>query len=532
MKGRVGAIAAAIWVATVAAGSAGAAGQFEGTVATVGGSAVTAADVRAERDRTDQKHSTMGLSPQDATARALEVSVRRRLVMLDVKKRKLLDGPLGDRMRAITIPVYARFYRKYSLEQVTVPDEEVTKAAPSAAIDRRRISYIVTTAEKPIREAHTRALAGEDFAKLAREFSEGPGSEKGGDLGWLERGQNSYFNEEQWAAIFRLPKGGVTEVFPSVIFDTSWAFARVDDIETYSPHEVAEMRNAVRKQLIDRKVTEEMEKVVREAHLTLKEEPLGRMAQADRGEIVATFDGGSVTIGTLRAYLKRMLLDPAQVDLATLRLHLKDFAEQSVIAAKKEGYLLKQKGFKEGVEKGKNEALVNAYVEQLYDGLAPTDAEVERVYREHPEKNLRPAQVELWQIRLSTQAEADEAYRRLMKGEDFESVAILFAATADERKKAGLVGMVRAGDFPEPIGSAVFSLKLMEVGKPIAARFGYFIHQVRKIVPEKVLTLPERQEAIRADLLLEKKERTFIDTLERLKMEFNVKVDNAALAKL
>jgi len=533
MKGRAGTIAAAAMIVAITAGSAGSAGQFKGTVATVGGDPVTAAEVRAERDRTDLKHGSMGLSPQDVNAQALEVTVRRRLVMLDVKKRTMLDGPLGDRMRAITNPAYARSYRKARIKEVAVTDVEVNLAAPTAAIDRRRVSYIVTTAEKPIREAHVRALAGEDFAALAREYSEGPGSEKGGDLGWLEQGQNSYFTEEQWAAIYRLPKGGVTGVFPSLMFDESWVIARVDDIERYSPHEVEEMRKAVRQQLRDRKVGEEIEKLVRDARLSVKEEPLGRIAQAGRGETVAAFDGGSVTAGAFRAYLERMKLDPAQVDAATLRLHLKDFAEQAVIATKKEKYLLKKKGFREGLEKATNEALVNTYIELLYAGLAPTtDAEVERAYREDPDKNLRPAQVELWQIRLSTKEEADEAYQRLMKGEDFESVAVLFAATVEEGKKQGFVGLLREGQFPEPLGSAVFSLKLMEVGKPIAARFGYFIHQVRKIVPEKVLTLQERQEAIRVQLLQQKKEQAFSATMERLKNEFKIKVDDAALQKI
>jgi len=44
-------------------------------------------------------------------------------------------------------------------------------------------------AEQKAQEILDRALAGEDFAALAQETSEGPSAEQGGDLGWFARGQ-------------------------------------------------------------------------------------------------------------------------------------------------------------------------------------------------------------------------------------------------------------------------------------------------------------------------------------------------------
>lgn len=59
-----------------------------------------------------------------------------------------------------------------------------------------------------------RAVEGEDFAAMAREHSQDPGSaQAGGDLGWFRRGN---FAEEFEEAAFALPEGEVSEVVETV----------------------------------------------------------------------------------------------------------------------------------------------------------------------------------------------------------------------------------------------------------------------------------------------------------------------------
>jgi len=531
MKGCVGVVAAAAWVLLAAAGSGAVAAEFQGTVATVGGEPVTAQEVRVQRSRTDLKHNTMGLSPRDVNATALEMVVRRRLILLDAKKNKLLDGELGERVRAVSNPAYARYYRKVRLSEASVDDKEIDRAAPEIAMERRRISYIVTTSEEAARTAQARAAAGADFKALVAEYSEGPASEKGGDLGWLDQSQNQYFSEEQWRTIFKLPKGGVTQVFPTNLFDNAWALARVDDIERYTSHEVKETRTAIGNQLREKKVADEIAAIVKGAQLSIAATAVATAATADHAAVIATFDGGTVKAGEFRAYLRRMQLQPEAVDAVTMRQHLQEYGELAVVATKKEPVLAKRKGFREEAKEAIDTATVNAYLDLIYEGVTVTDADVERAYREHPEKNVRPAQVQLWQIRVATKEEADEAYQRLKKGEDFETVAQLFAQTSAERSLAGLQGMVQPSSLPGTLGATVAALKIMEVSQPVAERFGYFIFQVRKIDPEKNLTLADRTPAIRAELLEEGRVQAFEGMLTKLNNEFKVTVNSAALEK-
>jgi parvulin-like peptidyl-prolyl isomerase len=53
------------------------------------------------------------------------------------------------------------------------------------------------------------AAGGADFGQLARDFSEGPKAGKGGEIGWVAKGQ---LDDRLTAAIFAAPVGGLTEI--------------------------------------------------------------------------------------------------------------------------------------------------------------------------------------------------------------------------------------------------------------------------------------------------------------------------------
>ena len=61
------------------------------------------------------------------------------------------------------------------------------------------------------KDLHRRVLAGEDFAALAREFSEGAGRSDGGDIGWINRGTLLSGLEE--VAFEKLTPGKISEPF-------------------------------------------------------------------------------------------------------------------------------------------------------------------------------------------------------------------------------------------------------------------------------------------------------------------------------
>lgn len=112
--------------------------------------------------------------------------------------------------------------------KVTISDEDVERyyklnAGKFRTGDRARIRHILLSLAEnapqdrvqeimtKAREIHKRILAGEDFAALAREFSDGAGRAEGGEIGWVNRGTLVAGIEE--VAFQKLAVGQVSEPF-------------------------------------------------------------------------------------------------------------------------------------------------------------------------------------------------------------------------------------------------------------------------------------------------------------------------------
>lgn len=113
-------------------------------------------------------------------------------------------------------------------------------------------------AEALARSLHERVRQGESFSELAREHSDDPGSaRKGGDLGWVSRGEMVPEFEQ---TMFETGVGEVSDVFGT---DYGWHFLRVDDVRTADRSEEFRRMQA-RNALQQRRFEEELQQWIRE----------------------------------------------------------------------------------------------------------------------------------------------------------------------------------------------------------------------------------------------------------------------------
>ena len=119
------------------------------------------------------------------------------------------------------------------------------------------------------------------------------------------------------------------------------------------------------------------------------------------------------------------------------------------------------------------ELLVQEYFAKIAPTVTVTDEEVEAVLKENPALLPRET-LQMKEILVKTQKEADAIYDQLTKGADFGRIAA-DRSLSDTRVNGGNMRPVTRGMLPKPVEEAAFSLKKGELSKPVKSEKGFYI---------------------------------------------------------
>lgn len=151
-----------------------------------------------------------GISDEELSAvlsqEGMTMDKYRASIRAEIEKNEMINLQVRKRVN-ITPEDVERYYRLNSKRYTTeerVRLRHILFPLPEGALPKREIE--VTLMAKEIRD---RAMAGEDFAKLARNYSEGAGASEGGEIGWVSRG--NLLKEIEEIAFNKLAEGEVSQ---------------------------------------------------------------------------------------------------------------------------------------------------------------------------------------------------------------------------------------------------------------------------------------------------------------------------------
>jgi peptidyl-prolyl cis-trans isomerase SurA len=157
-------------------------------------------------------------------------------VKMEIEKAQLVNREIRQHVN-ISPEEIKRYYDKHLADYAIAERIRVRDIfLPADSSDEEALARARGKAE----EVRALALAGRDFAGLARQFSEGPGADKGGELGTFSRGEMEGDLEE---ALFKLKPGDVS---PPIRSGSGFHLLRVDERITSGHKPLEEVKEDIR----------------------------------------------------------------------------------------------------------------------------------------------------------------------------------------------------------------------------------------------------------------------------------------------
>jgi peptidyl-prolyl cis-trans isomerase C len=164
--------------------------------------------------------------------------------------------------------------------------------------------------------------------------------------------------------------------------------------------------------------------------------------------------------------------------------------------------------------------------EQLYkkvtEDLKVSDKEIEDSYKKNKSQYQQAATREVRHILVKTKKKADQLHAQLAAGGNFANLAKTFSEDPGSKSQGGKLTVSKGQTVP-PFDKAAFSLDKNQLSKPIKTQYGWHIIQPLSEVKKASTTpLPQVKEAIKQQLLSEKKTKEMREWIDGLKDEFDV----------
>ncbi len=189
------------------------------------------------------------------------------------------------------------------------------------------------------------------------------------------------------------------------------------------------------------------------------------------------------------------------------------------------------------IEGQKRDLLIRTWVnEVMAKNPAPSDSEATVYYKGHQDEWKTPANVTLRHIQLKTEADA----RRVLgltkvKGADWDKLVKQFSGDTLTRNAGGSLGTATkdggfAGIGVQPaLAESAMALGSGKIGGPFKTDQGWHVIKVDNVRAETVRDFDQVRSFIVRQLQQERTQRYYQDQLNRIKSEFKVQADSAAV---
>ena len=245
------------------------------SIARVGDDQITSGDVEQILAQIPPQYKARYETPE-GRRELIDAIVGMKMLAWEARRRGIHEQPqVKIKLDYMTDQTLARALEEELRDSLKIEDKDIEKYysenqdkyVTPAKVKARHI--LVDTEEEAL-QILEKIRAGEDFAGLAREKSKCPSADKGGDLGWFERGKMDPAFEK---AAFDLEKGGISGVVKSSF---GYHIIKVENTKAAKTKTLDQARTSIErtmaKDLLEKHIAALKDKIREEASVTVNEE--------------------------------------------------------------------------------------------------------------------------------------------------------------------------------------------------------------------------------------------------------------------
>jgi parvulin-like peptidyl-prolyl isomerase len=146
----------------------------------------------------------------------------------------------------------------------------------------------------------------------------------------------------------------------------------------------------------------------------------------------------------------------------------------------------------------------------------PTGQEIRDYYRSHLDRYIEPTGVDVQQLIVSTEAQANLILQRIRSGEaDFTDMVQTHSIDSWSKAKDGVIEKYRVGERRlDYLQGVAFDLEIGEISEPVRAPGGYALIKVLAKYPERQMSFDEVAPVVKQSVIATEREALLTELLE------------------
>ena len=164
---------------------------------------------------------------------------------------------------------------------------------------------------------------------------------------------------------------------------------------------------------------------------------------------------------------------------------------------------------------------------RVWSKVTPDSVKEKKYYQDHKARYIWPERIDVSEIHFYTDTMANKIYKRILDGENFDTLAAQYTERAGFKSKAGRWGLMQRDE--NDMSKKVFNFMVDEIKPPFEFQSGYSIVRINKRIPLSPKTFDEARQEVASQYQDDLSSELRLQWVEELRKKYKREINTSAV---